>query len=203
MKSIRLYFLFFFICLGICNSLHAQENPQSLKFARRAVLVDGFTGATWGASVNWHQPLMVFKEKNDQSGKPNIKGYLNASIGFGLSAFPEEGSYIPHSLTFNFSIQKFTNKAKFLELGYTGLAWQAKDKKSKYNNKNEYGAGLLLGYRSNGALSKRNNFVFKFNTGLLVSRDQAFGKFCTLDCPKPSNKYVVSPLLSLSAGLGF
>jgi hypothetical protein len=203
MKNTRLYLLFFFISLSICNSLDAQENPQSLKFARSAVLVDGFAGATGGVSINWHQPLMVFKKKNDKSSKPDIKGYLNASIGFGLSVFPEEGSYIPHSLTFNFSIQKLTNKAKFLELGYTGLDWQAKDKKSNYNNKNEYGGGLLMGYRSNGALSKRNTFVFRANTGFQISKDQALGKFCVLECPKPTNKYVVSPFISLSAGLGF
>jgi hypothetical protein len=209
MKPIHIYFLLVFISISICNALQAQVNRQSAKFARRAILVDAFTGSTSGNSINWHQPLLIFKQKDGNSEETLKKGYLNASIGFGRSFFPEPGISLPHSLTLNISLHPSKNKARFFEMGYGGIAWQATDNNYIYSNtrhRNEYGGGLLVGYRSNGSINTRTSFVFRVNSTLLVHKDQAFGNFCLLDpwesCRKPTNKLVIRPLINIALGLG-
>lgn len=201
-------FSLFFISFVTIVSVTAQENYISQKFARKAVLVDGFTGTTSGNSINWHQPLLIIKRKGGNTDAILKKGYLNAGIGFGMSFFPEPGISIPHSLTLNISLQPSGNKARFIEMGYGGIAWQATDDNYIYSNtkyRNEYGGGLMIGYRSNGAINNRNSFVFRVNSTLMVHKDQAFGDFCLISeyCREPTNSLVVRPLIGISFGVGF
>jgi hypothetical protein len=208
-KANHIYLLLFLVSTCVCSSLRSQQNLPSDKLARRAVTIDAFTVTTSGNSINWHQPILVLKQKSNGNNAIE-KGYLNASIGLGSSFFPEPGISIPHSITLNIRIQASETKARFVEMGYGGLAWQSMDNNYIYSSirhRNEYGGGLLIGYRSNGPITSKNTFVFRINGTLMVHKDQAFGNFCLLDswdgCRKPRNILVVRPLINLSFGIGF
>jgi hypothetical protein len=215
MKPNHTYFLLFLVSICAYSSLLCQQNLPAGKIARRAITIDASTFTANSYSINWHQPILVLKRKSNGHTQKE-EGYLNASIGLGRSFLQESAILVPHSITFNIRLKAYKNKARFMELGYGGFAWHSTvnyiSPSNKSYDRNKYGGGLLIGFRSNGPIADEKTFVFRVNCTAMVQKGNAFvnplyyyycfsGNGCR-DLSGRSNKLIVRPLLNLSVGFG-